>query len=287
MSYSTFWSGALQAPGEHGQPAELPAPPVSITINCLWTAPIITSIIRCPAHLMGFFANYNFSVDGQGIMTAEVCAWVAGWNTKRAYGCRYGCKIRPHQVTHTHEWGKHTYKEDKTQSCSHIETHTKISTDVDASTRTHTNPFPTSCWRKAIYWLSAEVSSAKVNLRTCLMCSLSPSLFLPVSLALSEAERNSFTLQIQIHEQKGKMYSYHRWSYYRCRKRSNENIIHCKWHLNTYRQRKKSNIIFIIREKQSDTIIWEIEWIEKFSAGASCLCMLVIQFKVNEKSTCC
>lgn len=55
VCYSTFWSGAPRAPRKLGQPAELPTPPVSITINCLWTAPIITSIIRCPAHLMGFF----------------------------------------------------------------------------------------------------------------------------------------------------------------------------------------------------------------------------------------
>ena len=58
----------------------------------------------CPPD--GFFANYNFSVDGQGIMTAEACAWVAGWNTKRANGCRCGCKTGPlpnrHTHTHTH-----------------------------------------------------------------------------------------------------------------------------------------------------------------------------------------
>lgn len=54
MSYSTFWSGAFRAPGELGQLAELSPSLASITINCLWTAPIITSIIRCPAHLMGF-----------------------------------------------------------------------------------------------------------------------------------------------------------------------------------------------------------------------------------------
>lgn len=145
--------------------------------------------------------------------------------------------------TYTHTGSKtclkktHTNMKTHTQSCAHIETHTVISADVDAST--HTNPFPTSCCRKAIYWPSAEMSSSKVNLRTCLMCSLSPSRFLSVSLALSEAERNSFTLQIQIHEQSGKMYSYHRWSYYGRGKLSNENIIHCKWHLNTYRQRQK------------------------------------------------
>lgn len=99
---------------------------------------------------------------------------------------------------------------------------------------------PTACCRKAIYWPSGKVSSSKVNLRPCLMRSLSrsPSLF-PVCLALFQAKRNSFTLQIQIYEQSGKMYSYHRWSYYRRDKLSNENIIHCKWHLNTYQQWKK------------------------------------------------
>lgn len=41
-------------PGRSRSVILLPASPVSITINCLWTAPIITSIIRGPAHLMGF-----------------------------------------------------------------------------------------------------------------------------------------------------------------------------------------------------------------------------------------
>lgn len=70
VRYSTFCSGTARAPWEPGQPTVLPVPAVSITINCLWTAPIITSIIYRPAHLMGFFAGSNFSVDGQQIMTA-------------------------------------------------------------------------------------------------------------------------------------------------------------------------------------------------------------------------
>lgn len=151
------------------------------------------------------------------------------------------------------------------------------------------SPFPTSRCRKAIYWPSAEVSSSKVNLRPGLMRSLPLSSPLsPVSLALFHAERNSFTLQIQIYEQSGKMYSYHRWSYYRRGKLSNENIIHRKWHLNTYQQREKSNIICIIRGKQSDTIAGEMECNEKFTVRSSrYLCVIVIQFKPWEKSACC
>lgn len=142
--------------------------------------------------------------------------------------------VHTHTDANTLTWDTRKHVTTHVWSRSCIDTHTEISTDVDASAHTQT-PFPNSCCRKAIYWPSTEVSSSKVNLRTCLMCSLS----LSGSLALSEAERNSFTLQIQIHKQSGKMYSYHRWSYYGRSKLSNENIIHCKWHLNTYRQRKK------------------------------------------------
>ena len=142
--------------------------------------------LSCPPD--GFFANYNFSVDGQGIMTAEACAWVAGWNTKRAYGCRCGRKIRLRHRWHTHtHWRKHTYKRhtqtwENTHGVVQLHRHSHGDTHRCWCKHTHTNPFPTSCCRKAIYWPSAEVSSSKVNLRTCLMCS--PSLFLSLLLSV-------------------------------------------------------------------------------------------------------
>lgn len=250
-SYSTFWSGAPRAPGEHGQPAELPRSPpclhhYQLSLNS--SDHHLNYPLSCPPD--GFFANYNFSVDGQGIMTAEACAWVAGRNTEKAHGWRCGCKILLEYIHNALTKGRahaHTQTPENMRPVPQL--HRNSHRDIPGCWCTHTHtthtysqtPFPTSSCRKAIYWPSAEVSASKVNLRTCLMCSLRPppTLFPAVALVLSEAERNSFTLQIQIHEPSGKMYSYHRWSYYGRGKLSNENIIHCKWHLNTYGQRER------------------------------------------------
>ena len=148
-------------------------------------------LLSCPPD--GFFANYNFFVDGQGIMTAEAYAMVAEWNTKRANGCRCVYKIQLLSCAHTDT--NTLTKDTKTWEnirgalqpnldprtvfrywCKHTHTHTQTHTP------THIPPPP--C-RKAIYWPSAEMSSSKVNLRTCLMCSLSPLLrFLSLSLFL-------------------------------------------------------------------------------------------------------
>lgn len=52
----------------------------------------------CPPD--GFFANSNFSVDGQRVMTAGSVLCLC-WNTEKVYGCRYGCKILLHHIRHT------------------------------------------------------------------------------------------------------------------------------------------------------------------------------------------
>lgn len=147
--------------------------------------------LSCPPD--GFFANYNFSVDGQGIMTAEAWARGAGWNTKRAAGCRCGCKIPLLDQTHRrgHTNTRYTKTCENTYMALQLHRGAQKSTDVDASTHRHTNPFPTSSCRKAIYWPSKEVSSSKVNLRTCLMCSLSPAHSLLLSLSFSPRLRET------------------------------------------------------------------------------------------------
>lgn len=198
-------------------------------------------LLSCPPD--GFFANYNFFADGRG----NNDSWGLRCGSRAEYTCGrmdvYVSAPRTHPSTLT--------RLEKTQQNMKKHTRSPAATPrhphrLRSSTRTriHTNPHPTSSCGKAIYWPSAEVSSSKVNLGTCLMCSLSPRSrpYPPppsISLTIFEAERNSFILQIQIHKQSGKMYSYHRWSYYGCGKLSNENIIHCKWHLNTHQQRRR------------------------------------------------
>ena len=230
-----FQSDAPGAPGELGQPL-----PHHHQLSLTRSDHHLNYLLSCPPD--GFFANYNFFVDGQRIMTAEVCAMAAGWNTKRANGCRCVCKIQPLCCTCTH---RRTPKHEKdTRASVHFNTHTvhrcwckhtHTHTQTHARTRTYTQtnippppvekPFTGRAQRcQALKWIYERA--------WCVLSS--PALARSVSLTLFEAERNSFILQNQIHEKSGKMYSYHRWSYYGRGKLSNENIIHRKWHLNTY-----------------------------------------------------
>lgn len=122
-----------EPPWEPGQPAQLPRSHwlhhYQLSLNS--SDHHLNYPLSCPPD--GFFANYNFSVDGQGIMTAEACALAAGWNTKRANGCRCGCEIQLLSGTHTHidTWeNTHTVlqshqKTQRVHSCWCKKTHTR------------------------------------------------------------------------------------------------------------------------------------------------------------------
>lgn len=131
-----------EPPWEPGQPAQLPRSHwlhhYQLSLNS--SDHHLNYPLSCPPD--GFFANYNFSVDGQGIMTAEACALAAGWNTKKANGCRCGCEIQLLSGTHTHWYmRKYTYslavtpKDSKSpqllmQKNTHTHTHMQTQTPI-------------------------------------------------------------------------------------------------------------------------------------------------------------
>lgn len=80
------------------QLARLPAPPFLYQLSLSSFDHHLNYLLSCPPD--GFFANYNFFVDGRGIMTAEACA-VAQQNTKRANGCRCVCRTELLHCMHT------------------------------------------------------------------------------------------------------------------------------------------------------------------------------------------